>query len=763
MTRHIAEKYEEILAEAKKLAAFYSGRKWRLDAQHDPGLTTLQLLANAVALADENYQKIIDSPGLFKSVGGLRRWRPNPQAEDSLVFHQELESLEKKDFQTRPAVRRDLCSAAEKVPGIAAAWILPDEGGPRLVFEFAPALPVPTGSLPLQMKDFEKYQGRPAQVVRRELEALTSSHRGLGQPVLPVRAVAFTDIAVSLNITTAEPRAASRSAIDFVIRFLARLIPAAAAYLRPVEGPRRSVGAADMYNSLSAAVIVPGIEISGLRLNRTGEAQSADWLRAGHDRLEAAEGCDGFQITLWRIVVNPGPEQHELSASELEMAAFLADREILEKLWPKWFPPEPQTAVNDETPAAIVKNDFLHRQFPAFYQLDDRDAGLSGQSAADGRAESLQFQGLLFLFEEILRDTESLMTRPDQLFQPLIHLAADMESAGENPLLDKLTDPLAFQHKFDELLHRSGRDRNILTYLAALQGEEPWFGPAQITGAAEVDGMTIHQWYDYLLAAWLRRLPDLNGRRLESHSRPGGQFVSAGPDSPLESRLGLLMLPFQTSDPRPDQFYFDMRKSANRISGHDEYRCYIRDAEGRLRLIVRHMSASPEEAEGLARLALRLAANPSEYRAGPEVVHVGWLAELPGREHVEGDGQYPGNSMFGAIEDTVEWASSLLPVWIRVVEYLELEAERPFEVAVLADEAAVPLRWRDWLVRSIRREVPAHVLPRTFFLNSEEIKEYEAIVHDLGASGHIGGSHRRLDLLNFLTMLEKSRDRGEVI
>lgn len=477
----------------------------------------------------------------------------------------------------------------------------------------------------------------------------------------------------------------------------------------------------------------------------------------------------------------------------------------------------------------------LYEQFPEIYGLKRlfEEAGSASGPEYDP-ASALQLHGWLLLFERLLAEAREPLEQPERYFTPdpapVGHSAPEPAgvpeelSSGAYDLLPGLPGGGALsarqQHSPAGGRFHLERRRNLLLHLAALQGEEPWFDPEDLRLEDEL-GRALPperaERYNRLLAVWLRALPRLNGRRLLRRWRDGGNFLESGGLSPLEERISMLLLPYQAAAAckaagTAGQPYgaagsqnraageasenqsgdstqsldwrncFEMRKTANGLTGRDEYRCYIRDARGRLRIVCTQLAPTPEQAELVAAAALRLAALPVHYHVEQGRVRIGWLAELhlpeacaeskgaaSGGQSRQNCPDFPSDKTEGTpktgpgtrsgslrreVRRAVEWARSLLPPWVCVLDYSELGEARPFELAVLAEAELVPPRRREAVEARIRAHVPAHLLPRVFFVSPEQRRRADALLHAPDSANYESLHLRYSGLLDLLRELE---------
>lgn len=771
-THAVSGLYEALLQSATGSVKTCSSAHWNTDYQHDPGLTTLQILVNRLGLIQEQYEALVRKPDLFARTKKHPSWQPSPGRPDALRFYPDLSGPVPLDFETLAATSRDICAAIRKIPGIRHAWIKKPEAGtpPELLVEMAPVLPERMEKHHFVYDDarFRVFREKDA---FRQIEGFLTTVRGICQPVLSARPCRVQALHVELHIG-AENDDFSRSAQkEMLVQFLSDLIRDLEGYLRGEKEPVSSVSATSVGEFLKSSSACPCFSLTGLRLG-SAAGETLGFVQ-GHDTIVLEPDADVLGIGDLTVLLFCNGVSRTLSLSTVEDAFFDAHQHILAHLWQhQWTDVRTQKADQDFCghPCAMATDDpfpSVSEQFPACYRLFASDA--MGMEKAD-QAKILQFQGWLLLFDVLFRELQIPLAQPEQLFSPKnTHLLEDGPEFW-HPLLEKLTEN--FGAGYLATIQRSTgvvkAQSALLQYLGALQGETPWFVPAHFETLATKSRLA-------LLSVWVRKLPWLNSRRLVSSGVPGGGWLRDIRTTPLEERLSLLLLPFACErglKPVVEQSFFDMRVSRNPVTQKDEYRVYIRDEkqpDGKesddrknLRMVCRLVSRTPEEAEAVACLALRLAELPEHYQVSENGIRIAWIADLvlSAKETEKEDATVrlsePGRRTYAErIAENVAWVKGILPPWIKVLEYQALGDDRPFEIAILVEEESVPVKWRPALLERIMDHVPAHIFPRVFFIGREERHKMDALLYKPVHPDHGERDRRDAELLSFLHSLEE--------
>lgn len=899
-THQTANGYAEYLERAVRLAEFYSARHWSALRAHDPGLTILQILTNALALAHERNHERLRSPGLFRQAGERpARWKEPAASEGGgakkateqagqdasgqggqrLLFQPRLEPPSCADFVPMPSSRVDIRAAVERIPGLRKAWFAEDgspaefaaggragggagrnttpEAGsegtlgtgqskPRLLLEFAPVLSLYLPESISEALEFGKESGsaggkngrqrRNKKRLLREAARLLSAGRGLGQPVLECREARPAGLVVEIDLEGADDPsgggagfgAESSGRHDFYrTEFqsaLAALMLAVERGLRGDESPPRLLEAAELLTGLRAEaeltgeLAAVGLALLGLRLafdepelaEQAAASPGTERGEAAPERVELPDEFDCFRVAAWRVNVIGAGGRAALPEGCVDQAAGLAGRRLVDYLWRERWRRNTQAQAEPVGPGGgrseAPPRDFLFAQFPDLYRLKralsseksvrEESGELSGVARPDP-AEALQLHGWLLLFEQLLADAGVAFEEPEKFFSPVARHASSLVADSGHPLLDRLAGPDLAEKQAAMLRGERfylERCRSLLLHLAALQGEEPWFAPEDLRLEDEHGRMLAperSEYYNRLLAVWLRALPRLNGRRLLRRWHEGGNFLESGGLSPLEERISMLLLPCQAAwaearrgedeaagpmgesgggpggGPHGRTFHaddfligrghYEMRKFGNALTGRNEYRCYIRDSGGGLRIVCTLLSPTPERAELTAATALRLAALPEHYHLEGGRVRIGWLAELHDPENppaavAAANGQ--AERLNRLIRDTVQWARAIQPPWVCVLDYTELGENRPFELAVLVEAELVPPRRRASMAGAIRAHVPAHLLPRLFFVSPARRRLADTLLHAPDSANYESLHARYAGLLKLLKELE---------
>ena len=721
--RIISAHYKAYLEEAKSLAPFFSRKSWSSEYEHDPGLTQLEILANALALVQEHYDAILASGISLYKKASVERWTASPPTPNVFTFHADFSGPCRDDFKAVPVGKGELCRAVEHIPGLFRTWIFDRPDGhkkyPELAIEFAPVLPVEQASFSVSVENGQTEQA--LREKRRVLEAAQASLRqwkNLCHPTLGVREIKFAPLELEISIELS-PDADTQVRLS---AFIAELMLATNEYLRPRTAPLGSIRPSSILRYLSLFYSKQGdaesnrpYRLLALELQKPNEHDPS-----ANKFFHLENGYDAFFITSWNIKLFSGKSLFPLDRQTLEHARYIADRSLTKKLRDEQWgieKTEGQDPVrNNIRDSAVFDMDFPHLQdqFPESYLAlggDYRDNPLR-------KAEVRQFQGWLFLFEQLLADALTPLQNPSLLFAPKPLEAEYFCADTQNPLLGVLTSVNSYREKLLELVKGSTefsvRRKALLLYLAALQGEEPWFRPEDVdTGNSDDIEKELAT-----LASWLRLLPWLNGRRLLDSQADAWGLGDIGWEGVLEQRLSFLLPPFTPMSTNPIQHYFEIRQFSNPLTGQPEYRCYIRDKDKNLRIISNMVSASLDDAELSGLIAMRLAGRKEHYRLVGNEIHIGLMAKLVASNNYTLSGNQPDANK--RINDTVAWARSILPHWIRVIKYENIDKRRPFELAVLFEEETIPLPERIKLSKAIKGHIPAHLYAHVFFLGKEE-------------------------------------------
>ena len=699
MNKHaIASEYGAFLREARELAVFFSGRNWNAGSEHDPGLTQLEILTNALALVCERYDQAFAEGGLFVAPGSGTGWATGPDSADMFFLANDANLPEAEEFHAEPAVREDLCRDMESLAGLRRVWIVrrDETSGPEMLVEFAPVLDMRGEAFALNGQSADA-----AHILKRKREILEEAAdrcrrlRGAGQPALGVREVRLTPLQAEINAILPDmPERAKLPALA------ADLLLAADDYLRPRYEPRSAAVPRELAACLAARLSEKGADNVSVTVRLSAASGNAS---GGYDEQRLASGDDAFAVSHWQIGISSGASLLELSAREIRKAEYLARLALAA---------ESRMAVAAARPEKPFPPDLrepkLHEQFPELYKA-------AGENIDDPVrwGEVRQFQGWLLLFEQLLADALHLLRNSPALFAAGATRPENWFAARGGALQKLLTDETAYKAGILEAAEAGGfaaRCCDLLLHLAALQGEEPWCGRERI---AEEDS----RWPE-ILACWLRHLPWLNGRRMSAAMWP--EYSDSGL-SPLEARLTMLLLLYGKRLPLAARQFFDIRVVRDALTGRDEYRCYIRDADRALRIVCLLVGRSPEEAARAGMMALSFARLPEHYHRTATGVTIAWVAVLADAAGGAADDE--------RIRETAAWAASLLPPWLRVLEYPILGETHPFEALVLLEEEAVPAEMRDELRERISAHMPAHVLPHVAFLSREERRKADMLLY----------------------------------
>ncbi|MFT4300317.1 MAG: hypothetical protein QM579_01040, partial [Desulfovibrio sp.] len=627
---------------------------------------------------------------------------------------------------------------------------------------FAPVLPTDGTGFALPPETAQTQSGREQKErILREVNSRLVQWQQLCRPVLRAEEIRLdpleADVTLELAVSPVEPRA--------LLALVAELMTTAEEYLRPSGAIPHAIRPSVMNAFLAhffqdANVNVRDAVLKGIHALSLRNAAGKSVLTK--EVLSLGKGYDAFAISKWNIRVGRAGFYEELNMEELRHAAYLAECHLTEKLrQQQWritetLEPQPKTTEYPSITEEASKPAFLHEQLPACYNAASVENGKTGKNLAEAR----QLQGWLLLFEQLLADALLPLRNPSALFAPRTPEPEELCADTESPLLCVLTDGPSYRSGMGDAVRQGGdflrRCEALLLHLAALQGEEPWFLPEYTNQDSSPPSTTAEHRLE-LLAYWLRHLPWLNGRRLLKNSPQAEMLqINAGND-PLEQRLALLLLPFTLNGPAPAQRFFDIRLERNTTTEQDEYRCYIRDAEQRLRIICKIAASSLEEAEFIGLHVMRLAGYAEQYHITDEDIRIGWLAAL-----AEEDSPMASDaplSPFDRISKTTAWAKALLPAWVKVVDYEAIGENRPFEMAVFLEQALVPPAWRPSLEQAIQKHIPAHILAHVFFINPEERRLMDALLYSTEKSTEASMHNLNTKLRQFIHSFEDNADK----
>jgi|GEM_PF-6306433 len=732
MKKHaIAVEYGAFLQEAKELATFFSGKNWAVGSEHEPGLTQLEILSNALALVCERYEEALAESGLFVEKSVI------PELMDTFLFDEDATAHAAKTFSTQPAGREELCEDIESLPGVRRAWVFLREGKeePEMRVEFLPVLDMGEGeeafALDAQTMGLAHTQKRKQNLL--EKAATRCRHlRGVGQPPLKVREVRFAPLEGDLSLSL--PKLPDKAVFPSLA---AKLLLAAEDCLRPRGKPRPLAAPHEMNAFLSARLAEEGMRGAcvTVRLFAPGKEAKAQ------GEYALAEEEDAFAFLPRHIRIFSGTSRVELSPEEKRQAEYFSRLAQLAQKRPL------SKAAPEKQPRALhVEEPKLHEQFPQAYRLLDKTI-----EDAVRQGEVRQLQGWLLLFEQLLADALSPLKTPQALFAPFVAKPETWFAVEGGALQSLLTPKETYKAGVREAVEEGGfslHSSKLLLHLAALQGEEAWFNQEAFAagGFDEAHGPK-------LLAYWLRHLPWLNGCRLGAgHAEfgmPTGHFP--GLLSPLEARLSMLLLPYRGYAPLVAHNFFDIRATRNEVTGQEEYRCYIRDEGRKLRMLSLLAGQSPAEAARAGMLALHFARIPEHYHRTKTGIKISWVAALVEEENAASDAV--------RIRETVAWAERMLPCWLRILEYPLLGAAHACEALLLVEEEAVPPEWRADFLKRVEAQTPAHLLLHVVFLSAEERRKAELLLHASTQEGNQEGrwSHHQLTRFCEEKMAEAAR------
>lgn len=737
MTKHkIAETYQDVLGFFLERTHFYSGHYWSTESEHDPGLTTMQLLANAVALLEEEYHALQGETAMFEHLP-YSPWQQAVQDEaGTLHFKPHLTAPIAQDFKSSPAVSEDIRCIIEAIPGISRAWVHKKKiEDTTLLVAFAAVMPSLKGNVTTK----EEIPSEQKEQILRSVSWRLQKAQGLCQPVLPAReAVPFPlCLSVTLECEPCEFDGAQTQKADVPAK-IANVMAAVEEFLHSGSYPKTCFQAADLLPHLKG--------VTALRCGSVIEGINNFF--QGHEQITLSDTQDFFKIICWQFSLEHAHHVRDATPDELRMAKYLCTAQSVRDVWTKqWFKPTEQqdnTALEGKDTA--YTSDFtranqimIHQQFPSCYNIDN--------TTAKPPVEALQMQGWLLLFEQLLADMVNPLDSSDRYFQ--FHPLQPIDFVGNiaHPLLSKLSATEEYHETFAAMTaneqHFSQLPRNLLLHLAALQGERMW------RHAEDIDTQGKNSLDADDIAFCLRRLAYCNGHRLSDSRQQGiGRLELGG--AILEERLSMLIRPLTDLAPKLPQRYFDMRFTPNPLTGDDEFRCYIRDDEGNIRIICDLMSSNPLEAERVALMVLRLAGLSDHYSLSDKTIRIGWLAKLPN--------QYSELEASACIKACEEWAKTLLPPWVKVLSYEELGQRLPYCLAVLIEAEDIPQSHRDSLTDEIRQNIPAHLYPRIFFLTREDRRRVDWLLRGPDGSGFNLECSRFIALRNILDQYEQTQN-----
>lgn len=759
MLKHsIAETYAETFEFLKERTSYYSGKQWSTESEHDPGLTSMQLLANALALLEEKYTALLDKPSIFSNTS-YSAWHPTPEDQKIFHFKPHFTAPTKQDFKTIPAVSEDIRNMAEKSPGIKRAWTSKaNPEHPVLLVEFAEVMP----ALNNDGNNEEEVSAKQKTKILHALAVRLQEFQGFCQPVLPVReAVPFPlcmHIALQCELHEINGNALQKKGVPAQI---AAAMNAVGEFLYSGIQAKTSFQLVDLQSYLENVSSVQCTSFIG----DTHTALENEKFFHGYEQITLSEEHDFFHITQWSFSLEHLAHRRDASPDEIHIAKHLQSLSDLHTVWTEqWFEPEKQIAESKETQedSPIPLSDTLkadqilvHKQFPACYNLDKENGNVS--------AENLQMQGWLLLFEQLLADMEKPLSLAsenciDRYFQFSPLELANLVGLVPHASLDKLSAVGKYEEKLMSMTsketHFSQLPKTMLKYLAALQGEETWacYEDTEKYTREEKESQAKRILDEENIAFWLRGLAMSNGRRLSNNRRIGVRQFELGGNI-LEDRLSVLLRALRSCRPKLSQRNFTICLSPNPVTGEDEFRCYIFDSAKKLRIICDVMAPSPEEAERIAFMVLHFAKIPKHYFLDGEKIRIGWLAKLPAVDSLAKDSV----DVSSQIKECVEWVKTLLAPWVKVISYEDLGEPLPYCLAVLVAEEDVPQKHRETLEIGIRKQIPAHLFPRVFFLNQKDKKRVDLLSQEADGLGFSTEHARFSELRNILRQYEETQ------
>lgn len=735
----IAETYEEVLDFFQERIRFYSGERWSMKSEHDPGLTTVQLLANAVALLEDEYHALPGRPSLFNDAP-RSPWQPIQIKDGVPRSNPDFTSFTAQDFKTLPAVSEDIIRMAESVPGVKRAWIQKaNQKDIALLLEFAAVMPRAKGG----NETSEYLSDKQKQSILRLVCGRLKECRGFCQPELPVREAVPHSLTMWLELQgNFHKTGGEQMQKKDVTTELAAVMEAVGEFLHPGTYLKKSFYPAELLVHFGGMTAVTcGIINDGI-----------DRSFSGHEQVTLPDGKDVFMVRQWRFSLEYADHFRDATPAEILMAKYIYDARSVHEAWTgQWFGPveqhgsaktKGQNVIHLPAPARADKI-MLHKQFPACYRLDENDEKSSEQI--------LQMQGWLLLFEQLLADMAIPLDSPERYFKLDPLEPADFVGNIGHPLLSKLSVAERYQEALeastaeDEYFLQLPR-RTMLLHFAALQGEAGWFNLEDKKEQAEE---TLH---DDDISLWLHRLACYNGQRLSrGRSLNEAQYEFEG--GILEERLAMLLSQLcPLASTQSHLYYFYTHKELNPITAKVEYRCAIMDRHNSERIICNVMSPNSIEAKRIATMALRLARLSCHYSLDDETVRLGSLAQLPGT--------YSSQEALVRIGECQEWAKNVLLPWVRVLDYKEIDAAYPYCLIVFMAEEDVPQKYRDTLTDAIQQHIPAHLSPYIFFLSSVDRREVNKALRSEDAGFFI--ENRILILQKIIKKIQtKVTDTGE--
>lgn len=765
MTFETANNFGELRLKAIELARLYSGRNWNTNYEHDPGLTMLEILTNALALENKACDALMREEVFHVEARGPR-WQ---EAAPGVFYYLPGARIPAPGDVAAVAVSRaEIVNAAESIPGVHRSRLMRERDGWALSVMFAPVAPSPR---PFSFAPFGA--ATPATEKRRKsilgrVNDLLRQARPLCEEQVRPREMRCEFLELSVHLDLADDACRDSAAAFFMNTARDILLGRD----EPLDNFTPSMLAGLLQASLRQEHACRGIlGISGLTLNsiadrmETGENAEAGGVSPHPERGDTSAalclkpGFDVFYPVEWHISTRARGDRRELDLDAIRRAACMADRLLLERLsagqWekhPEESPPEPGDLGIARRPCPAS----LHTQLPPVYGLTPETLDPGHEALESVR----QMQGWLLFFEQLMAEALEPLRNAPSLFTPELITAASLCPEKRTPLWQALRSPVNSADSPEnarltpEELLTFNRER--LRFLAALQGEKPLF--------ENVRFLPEHCGPERLLeleAFRLSLLPLLNGvrlaRRIPAHA-PHGLHGSL---NPLSLRLSLLLLPFSQCSLFP-RALFEIRAHTNPACGHEEFRCCIHAEPANraeagphtARLVVNQAARSLEEAEFQGLAALRLACLPRLYRACGRRLRVGHAAEVA-ELWVNGRLDASDGSLEDLAEENARWARSFLPPWVEVLEYAALGENRPFEIAVLAEAEPVPPECRSELAAAMRREIPAHLRAIVFFLDKGRREAVQDVFfRDLPDDTHAAEDCRYRELLGLLRELE---------
>ncbi|MGE3707246.1 MAG: hypothetical protein AB7I13_18395 [Vicinamibacterales bacterium] len=629
-----------------------SGAVWTDHNEHDPGITTLEILC--YALTELSYRADLPIEVLLGTLSG------GPDARTTALYRPR--TILPSAPVTADDWRRLLI---DRVPGCGNAWVAPAHahGGPDGLW-----------AITLDLSDPRAADAAFRAAAVRRARRVFTRYRPLGEDVVRVSVLRPAAATLAGRVTVA---AGARPE-----SVLARIYFAAGLFLAPEvrRQPLHRDGPADHSASdrLTGPLLLNGaIDDDDLRPARTtvqlddlarvvrsveGVSRVAHLeLRTGEGRIgdQAAQGLAVRKGTRLRLDTRPiagaFAVRLEVNGVEYRPQAEIVESELA-RLWAEHRrryrdqPAAPVPAPPRGPGSALDAYHSIQLDFPAVYGINAH--GLPADASPLRRAQARQFKGYLLIFEQLLADEFARLAGAPELFttraartrvsQSLSASVPDAEPLLTPDYADRLP---GIARMADRALERRNRvlDVMLATYGETLGASAPTAAPRRGSEDPLLQGQIRAK------RALLRRLPRLSARRgcgldyLSSDARHGE------PSLAVKSRIQLGM------DPEPRPLHALLSRARVRLIG---------SAPPRQRAtMVRHANVIDETFEPVAHVPAPTGGRAHEWPISDDLLLAGALLD-----HYR-IGRLPGSSAF-----TVVCRAPAQPVWQLVGHYAEIDA-----------------------------------------------------------------------------------------